>query len=67
MPSYYCRILEDNMISEGKYSQEKLYGDGTSSKPRIDWEEEKAHEKNADKVEPIATHSPPTLTTKKWQ
>lgn len=36
MPSYYCRILEDNMISEGKYSQEKLYGDGTSSKPRID-------------------------------
>ena len=33
MPSYYCDVLEDDVISEGKCIQEKLYrGDGISSK-----------------------------------
>lgn len=36
MPSYYCNVLGDNVISEGEYSQERLYGgDRTSSKTWI--------------------------------
>lgn len=73
MPSNYCIALEDNMTSEGQYSQEKLYGGGTSSKTWTGWGSNKAIpekrnylSKNSDKVEPITNHGPPASTAKKW-
>lgn len=37
MSSYYYNVLEDDVISEGEYSQKKLYGgEGNSSKTWID-------------------------------
>lgn len=40
MPSYYCTILGDNVISEGEHSQEKLCG-GDRTHLRLGKAEEK--------------------------
>ena len=75
MPSYYCTVLRDNVISEGKHSQEKLHGrDRTLSKTwkgqgedYDDTEKRNYVSENPDDVGPIPTHSLPAPSTKKQQ